>query len=59
MRLELHRNIDGTGFAICVCSEQAKKQIVIPLSQDLSNRIEFLLAMEGLGGSMLPVLEAK
>ncbi len=58
MKLELRRATDGTGFAICVCGERSRKQIVIPLSADLSERIDVMLKEEGIGNSLLlPSLE--
>lgn len=56
--LELRRNIDGTGLAVCVCGQRSRKQVVIPLSADLSARIEVMLKVEGVGsGLALPALE--
>ena len=48
MNLELRRAVDGGGFVICVCGERSQKQIVIPLAQDLSERIELMLRHEGI-----------
>ncbi len=53
MILELRRATDGTGFAICVCGERNRKQIVIPLAQDLSARIDVMLKEEGIKDSLL------
>lgn len=53
MKLELRRAIDGTGLVICVCGERSRKQIVIPLSAELSSRIDLMLNAEGIGNSLL------
>lgn len=47
MKLVLQKDIQGTHFAICVVGERTRKQIVIPLSPDLSAAIERLVRAEG------------
>ncbi len=49
MKLELRKATDGTGFVICVCGERSYKQIVIPLSADLTDRIAQMMRAEGIG----------
>jgi hypothetical protein len=53
VKLELLRLSDGTGLVICVCAERSRKQIAIPLSQDLSARIDVMLKEDGIGNSLL------
>ncbi len=53
MNLQMLRNTDGSGLVICVCGERSGKQIVIPLSQDLSNRIDLMLKQEGIMNTLL------
>lgn len=53
MKLELRKAIDGVGFVICVCGERSGRQLVIPLSGDLSARIEIMLRQEGIGSGLI------
>jgi hypothetical protein len=53
MKLELRRATDGTHFVICIVSEQAKKQIVVPLSPTLSSEIYQMTMAEGFGTEKL------
>lgn len=54
--LELRKTTDGTRFVICVCGIETNKQLVIPLSLDLSNQIERLTREENVKaeGLILP-----
>jgi len=57
MRLELRRDIGGTHFVICLIGERRSGDaIAVPLSPDLSNRIETMLLLEGIQ-TELPVFE--
>jgi hypothetical protein len=47
MKLELRKRIDGTGFVICICGEKTGQQLVVPLAQDLSERIDVMLRQDG------------
>lgn len=48
MKLALHKSTDGTHFVICVCGPRTRKQIVIPLSAELSAAIERMVKAEGI-----------
>ncbi len=54
--LELRKKTDGTSFVICVCGEKTNRQLVIPLSRDLSDQIERMGREEGVKaeGLILP-----
>ncbi len=54
--LELRQKADGTSFVICVCGEKTNKQLVIPLSRELSDQIERMGREEGVKaeGLILP-----
>lgn len=57
MKLELRKAADGSHFVICICGERSGRQIVVPLSEELSGRIETMLKVEGVGtGLLLPSL---
>lgn len=55
MKLELRTA--GTHFVICICGEKSERQIVVPLSAEISDHIERLMKAEGVktGGAILPV----
>jgi len=58
IELELRRSVEGAGLAVCVCGHRSRKQIVIPLSGELSARIEVLMRAEGIGtGLLLPAVD--
>lgn len=48
MKLELRKAVDGTHFLICICSEIAGKQLVVPLSPRLSAEIQHMVTAEGI-----------
>ena len=48
MNLALRKSVDGTGFVICVESEMAGKQLVIPLSPEVSGKIDVMVTAEGI-----------
>lgn len=48
MKLDLQKATDGTHFVIAVVSEMTGRQIVIPLSPELSGKIDQMVAAEGI-----------
>lgn len=49
MRLDLRKAMDGTHFVICIVSDVARKELAIPLSAELSVKIESMVRAEGIG----------
>lgn len=47
IRMELQRATDGTHFVIAVQAEQARRQLIVPLSPELSADIERMCVTEG------------
>lgn len=47
MKLELRKATDGTHFVICVVGERVRRQIVVPLSPELSGKIQQMVDAEG------------
>ena len=56
MRLELCRATEGTHFVVVIRSEKGDG-LAVPLSQQLSNQIEVMLLVEGIGTEVLPIME--
>ncbi len=54
--LELRKRADGSSFVICVCGEKTNRQIIIPLSPEVSYQIERLTRAENVKaeGLILP-----
>ena len=54
MKIELCRASGGANFAVYLTGERSGKQIIIPLSQQLSEEIDRMIHIEVTGTLILP-----
>lgn len=54
MTLELRKNVDGTGFVICIVG--VLRELHVPLAQELSGEIDLMLRAEGFQPTGVPPL---